>query len=449
MRKITLLLCFLALSQPCFAKKTTLRKQAELILKSNCADCHSHQTQFPWYAQLPIVHDLINSDIERGLSSLNIEEEIIQVRQDKDIAQDIVRRLETVISNNAMPPIQYRVMHWDSKLDSNEKTILIRWLGQLKNSVIEPITPITTLDQGKVLLGEKLFHDTRLSRDNSISCASCHDLKKGGTDQKQFSTGIDHAKGRINSPTVYNAFLNHKQFWDGRAENLEAQAHGPVHNPKEMGSNWDEVLTKLKEDPELIQEILKVYQLKKPEEISGDHLANSIAEFEMSLSTPNSRFDQYLHGNKGILSASEKQGFALFKKHNCSSCHLGAGLGGTSFQKMGLKKDYFNDRAQGQNHLNKLAISKEDYGRMNKTKKDNDKYKFKVPLLRNLSLTYPYLHDGNAKTIEEAVRIMLEYQVGISKTNPREVQLISAFLRTLTDEDLLHPPKENINHDPE
>ena len=421
------------------ATKSASRIKAEKVFKQKCMDCHSDQTVYPWYAQLPIIHDLIQADVTKGRSYLDLEKELFLVKNDKDIPKHVIVELESVITAGTMPLLQYRAIHWDKAITKEEKLMILDWLDELKGLVIEPIPTKESLglDQGKVLLGEKLFNDKRLSADNTISCATCHDLSKGGTDQMRFSTGINGTKGHINSPTVYNSVYNIKQFWDGRADNLEAQASGPVHNPAEMGSSWEEVISKIQDDKELLEMFKASFGVKNSKEITGDMIANAIAEHEKSLITPGSRFDQFLNGDRDAINAEEKQGFELFKKYNCTNCHLGPAVGGTSFEKMGLAKDYFADRTAGLNGLKKMAASKEDNGRYNANHKEDYRYKFKVPTLRNVELTYPYFHDGNVKTLDEAVRIMAEYQVG-KKPTPREIELIVKFLKTLTGEELIN-----------
>lgn len=288
---------------------------------------------------------------------------------------------------------------------------------------LEPIKPIPLsldLDYQKVELGEKLFFDTRLSKDNTLSCASCHDLNQGGTDRRVSSMGINGAVGPINSPTVLNAGFNFKQFWNGRAESLEEQAAGPVNNPIEMGSNWDEVITKLSKEEDYVSRFQLVYKST----IKPEHIQNAIAEYEKSLFTPNSRFDQYLRGDINAIDRDELEGYNLFKNYGCSSCHQGVNIGGNMFQTFGISGDYFAQRGN---------ITEADYGVYNVTKRESDKYVFKVPSLRNVNLTPPYLHDGSAKTLEEAVRVMSIYQLG-KTLNEDETRKIVKFLKTLTGE---------------
>lgn len=285
---------------------------------------------------------------------------------------------------------------------------------------IQPLPPGAELDPKKVALGRKLFHETALSKDGTISCASCHDLNHGGADVKAKSLGVGGVEGDINTPTVFNAALNFKQFWDGRAETLEEQVNGPVNDPKEMASSWPEVVAKLARKPEYVELFDAIYG----EKASQETISDAIATFERSLLTPNSRFDRFLEGDADALSAAESAGYALFQEIGCITCHQGANLGGNSFQTFGLVRNYFADRGD---------LTKADYGRFNVTGKERDKFKFKVPTLRNITKTAPYLHDGSAATLEDAVQVMARYQLG-HDLEPEEVELIIGFLKTLDGE---------------
>jgi cytochrome c peroxidase len=266
-------------------------------------------------------------------------------------------------------------------------------------------------------LGKALFHDKRLSKDDTISCASCHGLDKGGTDQLPVSIGIGGAKGGINAPTVLNCAYNFKQFWNGRMETLEDQVNGPTHHPKEMGSNWEEIIPKLAKDPDLTAQFQKLYRDgAKPE-----HVRDAIATFERSLLTP-SKFDRYLAGDKTALDDEEKEGYRLFKNFGCASCHQGTAVGGNLFMKMGVMRDYFADRGNP---------TDADLGRYEVTKKEEDRGVFRVPILRNASLTSPYFHDGSATTLPQAVEMMAKYQLG-RELDPEQLVPIVRFIESLT-----------------
>ena len=287
----------------------------------------------------------------------------------------------------------------------------------------EPISAIPTevkLDAKKVVLGEKLFNDKRLSRNDTVACVSCHNLAKGGVDGRVVSVGIGGAKGTINAPTVFNSSLNFRQFWDGRAASLEEQAAGPVHNPLEMGSNWAEVLAKLTKDDALLVQMKQSY----PDGIQAKNIQDALSVFERSLTTPNARFDKYLRGDKAALSSDELRGYQLFKVNGCVACHQGINVGGNMYQTFGVMGDYFGKRGN---------VGAADMGRYNVTKKEGDKHVFKVPSLRNVALTAPYFHDGSAKTLGEAVDVMFKFQLG-RPASPQDKELIVKFLHTLTGE---------------
>lgn len=305
---------------------------------------------------------------------------------------------------------------------SRETTVELEKKQLLVTNSLEPITPIPfelELDARKVQLGEKLYNDKRLSRNNSISCASCHDLKKGGTDQVKYSTGVEGQLGGINSPTTFNSGFNFSQHWDGRASTLAEQAIGPVHNPVEMDTNWEDVIPKLKKDPYYKQAFTQIYD----HEFTGDNIVDAIEVFEQSLITPNSRFDQYLRGDKQAVNSEEKEGYRLFKEFGCISCHQGLLLGGNMYQTLGVMEDYFVHR----------NITEADLGRYNVTGREWNRFQFKIPTLRNIEITFPYLHDGSAETLEDVMTIMWNSQLG-RKMKDEELKLIIQFLKTLTGE---------------
>lgn len=285
----------------------------------------------------------------------------------------------------------------------------------------EPILPLpdaADVDMDKVLLGRSLYHDTMLSGDGTISCATCHMLEHGGAEPRKTSIGIGGQVGPINSPTVLNSSYNLAQFWDGRAKDLQEQAGGPVANPAEMGAEWDAVVERLKADEKYAAAFAKIYE----DGVTKDNTTDAIAEYEKSLITP-SRFDAFLKGDAAAITDAEKKGYATFKEVGCTACHSGIIVGGTMFQKLGLVQDYFEDRG--------TPLTEADLGRFNVTKKPEDKHFFKVPTLRNVELTAPYLHDGSRATLEETVSVMGKYQLGRDLTDA-QVNSIVTFLKTLT-----------------
>lgn len=287
----------------------------------------------------------------------------------------------------------------------------------------EPITPLplsVALSPEKVELGRRLFHEAKLSGDGSISCASCHSLTTGGVDRLPRSRGMGGKEGSINAPTVFNSGLNFRQFWDGRAESLEEQVDGPLQNPVEMGGTWPKAIAVLMQDSRYQSAFAAIY----PDGIQPKNIRDAIGNFERSLVTPNSRFDRFLRGEQAALSENEREGYRLFKRIGCVSCHQGMGIGGNVYQKLGIMEDYFALRGQ---------INAADFGRYNVTQREADRFFFKVPSLRNVAMTAPYLHDGSASTLNKVVRIMARFQLGV-KLEATEEAALMAFLRTLTGE---------------
>lgn len=302
----------------------------------------------------------------------------------------------------------------------------------------EPIAPLAAAkvqDAKLVELGKKLFFDPRLSKSGFISCNSCHNLSMGGSDNLKTSIGHNWQKGPINAPTVLNSSLNLAQFWDGRAKDLKAQAGGPIANPGEMAYTHELAVETLQSIPGYVAEFKKAFGSDK---VDIDKVTKAIAAFEETLVTPNSRFDKWLKGDKKALSADELAGYKLFKDSGCVACHNGLAVGGNSFQKMGVVAPY--------------KASSPAEGRVAVTGKDADRFNFKVPTLRNVELTYPYFHDGEAATLEQAVDVMGRLQLG-KKFSDDENAKIVAFLKTLTgDQPKLQlpvlPPSSNATPRP-
>lgn len=273
------------------------------------------------------------------------------------------------------------------------------------------------LTEAKIELGRILYYENRLSKSHKFSCNSCHLLDKYGVDNEPTSEGHKGLRGDRNSPTVYNAAGHFAQFWDGRAKDVEEQAKGPVLNPVEMAMPDEAtVIATLKSMPEY-PELFKRAFPGQAEPINYDNFALAVGAFERKLVTP-SRWDRFLAGDRNALAAEERAGFNKFYATGCHTCHLGAYVGGTSFQKLGVVKPWPNQK---------------DLGRYVVTKQAKDRMMFKTPSLRNVAKTAPYLHDGSVKTLEEAVSLMAEYQHG-KKLTPAEVDSIVTWLKTLTGE---------------
>lgn len=287
----------------------------------------------------------------------------------------------------------------------------------------EPISPIEFTppkNPEKVELGKMLFFEPRLSKSGTISCNSCHNIMSSGTDNLKSSIGHGWQLGPINSPTVFNSKYNLAQFWDGRAKDLKEQAGGPIANPGEMAFSHELAIDVLNSIPEYKKRFQNVYGTSKAiQTVNIDRVTDAIAAFEETLVTPNSPFDKWLKGDDKALSSQARKGYALFKNKGCISCHNGPAVGGNSYQRFGLVHPYIKD--------------KNTMGRYNVTKKESDRYVFKVPTLRNVALTYPYFHDGSVWNLEEAVETMAWHQLG-TKLKPEETKSIVAFLNSLTGE---------------
>lgn len=278
----------------------------------------------------------------------------------------------------------------------------------------------------KVALGRMLYFDTRFSKNHDLSCNSCHDLNKFGVDNQQFSSGHKKQLGGRNAPTVYNAALHLAQFWDGRAKDVEEQAKGPVLNPVEMAMPDAEMVLKvINSIPEYVKAFKKAFPGENP--VNYDNFGNAIGAFERKLVTP-SKFDKFAAGDENALTADEKKGFIKFMEAGCFSCHNGPALGGNMYMKLGVVKAW---------------PELKDKGRSEITKNDAEMFMFKVPSLRNIEKTGPYLHDGSVKDLNKMVSMMAEYQLGKTLSD-EEVKSIVTFLKTLTgtpDADYIKAPK--------
>lgn len=288
----------------------------------------------------------------------------------------------------------------------------------------EPLLPLPLaldiqLQDAKVALGDSLFHDKRLSSDDSISCASCHNIAAGGSDNRNVALGVGGAEGGINTPTVLNATFNFAQYWDGRVRTLAEQVRGPVHNEKEMASSWPLVVAKLSKDSVLLAQFSLVY----PEGFSGASITDAIVEYERSLTTP-STFDRFLRGDDDAISPLAKQGYALFKDYGCASCHQGTNVGGNMFQKFGAVlaisgaglPDTMTDG------VSRAALTGPKGSGL-----------FKVPSLRNAARTAPYFHNASAVNLAQAIDTMGQIQLG-RKIQPEENKKIQAFIESLSAE---------------
>lgn len=296
------------------------------------------------------------------------------------------------------------------------RLILLFCLFTISGVNAETITPMTynvVYNSAKAKLGKQLFFEPGLSKDGTIACVSCHQLPGNGADNIDYSRGVKAAQGDINTPSVLNAQYHFVQFWDGRAKTLKDQVSGPISNPKEMASSMPKAVAFLKSKPDYVSSFKRLYA----NGITEASVADAISEFEKALTTPNSRYDRYLSGDHTALSAKEIRGKNLFYRAGCIACHNGIAIGGNMYQKIGVFAPYYTDKNQ--------------LGRYNVTQREQDRYVFKVPSLRNIALTAPYMHDGKASTLRQAIILMGTHQLGIVFKEP-DIDEIEAFLKTLT-----------------
>ncbi|MBQ5603653.1 MAG: heme-binding domain-containing protein [Bacteroidales bacterium] len=407
----------------------------QIFDEGGCLSCHSEDPEVPFYAKLPVAGKIIMKDIDSGYRAFDMTKFMEELKVDGDVNPVDLAKIEKVVLDDRMPMPKYYLVHWGSSLTAAKRQIVLDWVRSRRiamyddnlpeNRNAEPVRPVDTYieyDPAKAELGFDLFHDTRLSVDNTVSCASCHDLATAGVDNHQYSHGVNDLMGGVNAPTVFNAVYNFVQFWDGRAATLAAQAAGPPLNPVEMASSsFDEIIAKLQADKAFAKKFNAVY----PDGMTEANLTDAIEHFERTLITPGSRFDKWLMGDDSALTADELEGYELFKKYDCATCHAGKNLGGLSYELMGLRRHYFAERG--------LELTEEDNGRYKETKNERDRHRFKVPGLRNVEHTWPYYHDGTRHTLEEAVLDMGKYQSGVDLAQA-EVDKITAYLKTLTGE---------------
>jgi len=293
------------------------------------------------------------------------------------------------------------------------------FFGVLPTEAENPENAITT---EKVALGKALYYDVRLSKDNTQSCNTCHNLDTYGVDNLSFSPGNDGGLGGRNSPTTLNAALHLSQFWDGREPDVEAQAGGPVLNPVEMAMPSEEAVVERLSN---IDEYIDMFDAAFPDAddaITYDNMKKAIGAFERKLMTPG-RFDEYVEGDASALTAEEIKGLETFMEVGCTTCHASNILGGKMYQKFGVYGDYWT----------LTGSEKHDEGRFEVTQVESDKYMFKVPSLRNTAKTSPYFQDGSVANLSDAISIMGKLQLNKDLTK-EQVASIETFLNALTGE---------------
>lgn len=407
----------------------------EIFTDGGCLSCHSENPELPFYSKFPVIGEVVKADADSGYRAFDMTKFMEALKAGELVNPVELAKVEKVTLDDRMPMPKYYLVHWGSSLTPAKREIVLNWVAQMRASIYadgligeranEPVRPIDLsldYDPAKAALGYALYHDTRLSVDNTVSCASCHELENAGVDNHQYSHGVNDQLGGVNAPTVYNAVYNFVQFWDGRAQTLAAQAAGPPLNPVEMASeSFGQIVAKLMKDKKFVREFTAVY----PDGLNEANITDAIEQFERTLITPDSAFDKWLRGDDSAITADEIAGYELFKKYDCATCHAGQNLGGLSYELMGLRRHYFAERG--------LELTHEDNGRFKETGLERDRHRFKVPGLRNVEHTWPYYHDGTRETLEEAVRDMGLYQSGV-ELSETEVASIVSFLKTLTGE---------------
>ncbi len=411
---------------------------AAILVQNGCYECHNSAPEKPFYASLPVVGSMLNTHIDHGTKFVDLKKADLA-----NPSEVLLSMLEYSVKYDNMPIMEYKMAHWGTGFNREEKSVLTKWIleeraaryatnnaAELANEPVQALPDSLDTNPAKVALGKKMYYDTRISLDNTISCASCHVLKNGGASDAAHRTseGINGQFGGVNAPTVFNAYFNVEQFWNGRAHTLADQAAGPPENPVEMGDQtWDQIVERLSKDAALVAEFKTLY----PEDgLTKATVTDAIAEFEKTLITPNDKLDLYLKGDQNALNAEELAGYQAFKDNSCATCHVGKTLGGQSFEFLGIFEDYFAARAQSNPDI---AYNDDDKGLYGFTGKNEDLHKFKVPNLRIISKTAPYYHDGSQQTIEDAVRGMFRFELG-KAAGDDQVNCITAFLKALDGE---------------
>lgn len=407
----------------------------EIFADGGCLSCHSENPDLPFYSGFPVIGKMVKQDAADGYRALDMTDFMDSLKAGGEVNAVELAKVEKVVLDDRMPMPKYYLVHWGSSLTKDKRSIVLDWVrdtriamyedgleGERANEPVRPIDAVLEYDEAKAALGYALYHDPRLSVDNTVSCATCHELENAGVDNHQYSHGVNDQLGGVNAPTVYNAVYNFVQFWDGRAKTLADQAAGPPLNPVEMASeSFEQIIAKLQEDSEFAAAFTAVY----PDGLTEANITDAIEQFERTLVTPGSAFDKWLLGDDSALTAEQLKGYELFKKYDCATCHAGPILGGLTYELMGHRQDYFGARG--------LELTHEDNGRFKETGLERDRHRFKVPGLRNVEHTWPYFHDGTRETLEEAVRDMGTYQSDVTLSEGETASIV-AFLKSLTGE---------------
>ena len=413
---------------PVPADRDAAKAMANVVLEQKCSACHG---ETPEYNKLINILALgkLGRDVEAAQRAFTI-------KKDEGIRSELVNmaKMDYVLRTRRMPPTAYTIIHPASKLTMNDVAIMRHYYDadMIDAAVFAPIEPAKEVtdevEKAKILLGHMLYFDPSLSTTNQVSCASCHDLTKGGTDNLSKSEGVPGADGKpqlggVNAPTVFNAAGHIRQFWDGRAKDLQEQAGGPPLNPVEMGysqpEDWKEIAAKLEKDERYVLLFKKVYG---DAGMTDQTITDAIAAFERTLVTPFSAFDLYRIGEQNAMTEQQIAGMNDFKAYGCSSCHAGPALGGQSFEYINTDSPL---RAHAKGY-NEGAFGLKDF-----TKKEEHTDMFRVPSLRNVALTAPYFHTGTVTDLSDAVRIMFESQTSITPSETT-INNVTEFLKAQT-----------------
>lgn len=302
-----------------------------------------------------------------------------------------------------------------------------RLFDPLPDQVDNPDNPIT---DDKVELGKMLYYDPRLSQSGFVSCNSCHNMATYGVDNLPTSLGHRWAEGPRNAPTVLNAALHATQFWDGRAQDVEEQAKGPILNPIEMALPGEAVaVERIASIPGYVEWFGRAFP-DESEPLNYANIANAIGAFERTLTTPD-RFDDFLRGDKQALSEKELAGLQVFVDQGCAGCHSGPALGGNIKARFGIVESYWEATREF------LTVDQPtmpmDVGRFAVTQDPDDLYVFKTPSLRNITRTYPYFHDGSVWDLRDATQIMARVQLG-REIEEEDMDKLMAFYEALEGE---------------
>lgn len=289
------------------------------------------------------------------------------------------------------------------------------------DGILAPLPLERPLPDRRVRLGARLFHEPRLSHDDRVSCAVCHNLALGGANGQARSSLPGRAGVPVNVPTVFNLAYDFRYSWSGRFVDVGEQIDTAMGLKEAMNTSWDAAFQKLRGDADYVRE----FEVAYPDGLSAANLRDAVIRYNLSLTTPGARFDRYLRGQLD-LRPDEARGYEMFRDYGCVSCHQGVNVGGNMFQRFGVMRDYFADRGQ---------VTKADLGLYDATRREEDRHVFRVPSLRNVALTAPYFHDGSASTLTDAVQTMARYQLGRELTQPQAADIV-AFLGALTGERL-------------